>query len=82
MKQLSLAEMPSDFRPFKNESLGNLLSGLRVILMTQCDCVSYAVNRFLEPFTECASVSDDKDRWLPSLHLWRILPRLAWTGRM
>ena len=25
--------------------------------------MSYAVNRFLEPFTECASVSDDKDRY-------------------
>ena len=23
----------------------------------------YAVNRFLKPFTECASVSDDKDRY-------------------
>ena len=27
------------------------------------DCVSYAVNRFLEPLTECGSVSDDKDRY-------------------
>ena len=30
----------------------------------QYDCVShYAVKRFLEPFTECAPVSDDKDRY-------------------
>ena len=26
------------------------------------DCVSYDVDRFLEPMTERASVSDDKDR--------------------
>ena len=27
------------------------------------DCVSYDVDRFLEPITERASVSDDKDRY-------------------
>ena len=32
-------------------------------MMKQFDCVSYAVNRFLEPLTECASVSDEKDRY-------------------
>ena len=32
-------------------------------VMKQYDCVSHAVNRFLEPFTECASVSDEKDRY-------------------
>ena len=30
--------------------------------MKQYDCVSYAVNRFREPITECASVSVDKNR--------------------
>ena len=32
-------------------------------MMKEYDCVSYAVNRFLEPITECASASDDKDRY-------------------
>ena len=33
-------------------------------MMKYYDCAShYAVNRFLEPFTECASVSDDKNRY-------------------
>ena len=32
--------------------------------MQYYDCVShYAVDRFLEPLTECAPVSDDKDRY-------------------
>ena len=31
--------------------------------MKHYDCVSDAVNRFPESFTECASVSDDKDRY-------------------
>ena len=31
--------------------------------MKSYDYVSYAVNRFLEPFAECALVSDDKDRY-------------------
>ena len=35
----------------------------KVRLMKQYDCVSYAVIRFLEPSTEYASVSDDKDRY-------------------
>ena len=34
--------------------------------MKQCDYVSFAVDRFLESFTECASMSDDKDRH----HTW------------
>ena len=32
-------------------------------VMKYYDCVSCVVNRFLEPFTECASVSDAKDRY-------------------
>ena len=27
------------------------------------DYVSFAVDRFLEPFTECASVSDERNRY-------------------
>ena len=34
------------------------------IVMKSYDCLSSnAVDRFIEPFTECASVSDDKDRY-------------------
>ena len=35
----------------------------RSCLLKQHDRVSYAVNRFLQPFTVCESVSDDKDRY-------------------
>ena len=35
----------------------------RATIMKYYDFVTSAVNRFLEPFTECASVSDEKDRY-------------------
>ena len=33
-----------------------------IYLMKQCDCVSYAVNRFLEPFMRSVRINDDKER--------------------
>ena len=60
-RQGLLVAAPVDLRTKKAENSTPQLHAQDTESDEKYDCVSYAVNRFLEPFTECASVSGDKE---------------------